>query len=267
LARILGEPVANLGVGGYDPVQSLLRLQRRLGEFPRATTVVLGIMYENVHRMMNRYRPVLYEGADIRAFKPYMSGGEITSHPGLAMFDEPARLRAAAIDAFDNDFWAKPRHHFPFTASLWNALHSHYFRLRKVQKRLRGLGVPEYSLTYATPAIRHNLGALLGRFAMFASANGLTPVVLFLPRNQFDVTSANTFLDTQHRSLPANLIAGDMGAAPIDWSRYNLRNSDNICHPSAYGYRKIADAAARLIPSAAAEAVIDTDQGPTPYNR
>ena len=253
LASILNEPVANLGVGGYDPVQSLLRLQRRVNGFPDVTTVVLGVMYENVHRMMNRYRPVLYEGADARAFKPFMAGGQISSHPGF--FDDHTTLRAAAIRAFDSDFWAKPRHRFPYTGSLWAGLDSHYFTLRKVQKRLRSLGQPEYSLSYATPEIRDNLEALLQNFAAFGADRGLTPVVLFMPRNPFDLTSASAFLDARRSHLPDNLVVGDVGATRIDWPRYNLRNADNICHPSPYGYRKIAAAAARLISLTSAEAI------------
>jgi hypothetical protein len=35
----------------------------------------------------------------------------------------------------------------------------------------------------------------------------------------------------------------DVGTAPIDWSRFNLKEpeGDNICHPSPYGQREIAD--------------------------
>jgi hypothetical protein len=43
--------------------------------------------------------------------------------------------------------------------------------------------------------------------------------------------------------LHRDLVLTDVGTAPIDWSRFNLQepDSDDICHPSPYGQREIAN--------------------------
>jgi hypothetical protein len=58
LAKQLGASVANHGVGGFGPVQRYLNLKQKIHLYPQARTVVLGIMYENIYRMMNSCRPV-----------------------------------------------------------------------------------------------------------------------------------------------------------------------------------------------------------------
>ncbi len=63
LAGILGVSVANHGVDGYGPVQSLLLLEQKLSRYPAVKVAILNIMYENLYRMVNSYRAVLYENA------------------------------------------------------------------------------------------------------------------------------------------------------------------------------------------------------------
>jgi hypothetical protein len=48
-----GIRAANLGVGGYSPLQATLKARKSLGNFPKARIVVLGIMYENIRRIVN----------------------------------------------------------------------------------------------------------------------------------------------------------------------------------------------------------------------
>lgn len=242
LAELLAQPVANLGVGGYGPVQALLRLERHIDEYPNAHTVVLGIMYENVHRMVNSYRPVLYDKTDVLAFTPYMRDGGLQPYPGTDALSSEESLRRQMTKAFDTDFWAKPQHRFPYSLALFKAISSHYFMLRKVQKSLRKTGRPEYAMTFASPAIQENLFGLLDRFSKLAERRGLRGIVLFMPRNRLDVASVQALLNAERSRLPATLLALDVAEADVDWSRYNLENKadDNICHPSEYGYIEIA---------------------------
>lgn len=250
LARLSGQTVANLGVGGYGPVQALLRLERHIDQYPQATTVVLGIMYENVHRMVNGYRPVLYDKTEVLTFTPYMSDGQVQPHPGIEALSTEARLRNEIIVAFDTDFWAKPQHDFPYSMSLARAFTSHYFVLRKVQKSLRKLGRPEYALSFGSPVIQENLFGLIDRFARLADARGLRGIVLFTPRNRLDTQSVSRLLAAQGSRLPTTLLALYVADADIDWTRYNLENKaeDNICHPSEYGYAEIARYLAAALP-------------------
>lgn len=250
LAKLSGQTVANLGVGGYGPVQSLLRLERHIDQYPQASTVVLGIMYENVHRMVNGYRPVLYDKTEVLTFTPYMSGGQVQPHPGIEALSTEDKLQNEIIVAFDTDFWAKPQHNFPFSMSLARAFTSNYFVLRKVQKSMRKLGRPEYALSFGSPIIQDNLFGLIDRFAQLADARGLRGIVLFMPRNRLDTKSVSTLVATQGARLPTTLLALDVAEADIDWTRYNLENKadDNICHPSEYGYTEIARHLAASLP-------------------
>ncbi len=242
LAGMLGEPVANLGVGGYGPVQALLRLERHIDRYPGARAVVLGVMYENVHRMVNSYRPVLYDKTDVLAFTPYMHDGNLQPYPSADILQSEDMLRRQMTMAFDKDFWARPQHRFPYTQSLLRGFSSNYFLLRKVQKSLRKVGRPEYAMTFASADIQENLFSLLDRFAQVAEARELLGIVLFMPRNRLDTQSVQTLLAEQQSRLPPGLLVLDVAGADIDWARYNLENKaeDNICHPSEYGYTEIA---------------------------
>jgi hypothetical protein len=245
LAGLTGKTVANLGVRGYGPVQALLRLERHVERYPAARTVVLGIMYENVHRMVNSYRPVLYDQADPLAFLPHMRDGRLRPHPGRQALADEARLRASIEAAFDDDFWAKPRRGFPYLVSMIEGLSSRYFILRTVQRKLSRTGRarrPEYGMSYASPEIQANLIGLLDRFANLAAGRGLEAVALFMPRNRFDTTSVQDLLAATGERFPPGVAVVDLGAGDVDWARYNLVNpaDGNTCHPSSYGYGEIA---------------------------
>lgn len=243
LAQELDVSVVNHGVGGYGPTQSLLNLQKNIAKYPQARVVVLGIMYENLYRMVNSFRPVLYSGSSDYTLKPYMAAGRIVPHPGEQVFEDIGSFRRAADDSFDSDFWAKPEARFPYLIALGKSLSSNYFYYRKLQKELRKFGQPEYFLIFDDADVRMNMVALLNEYARLAKDWGVQPVAVFIPRNQLDTSSAARFI-AQHRSeIDPLLVLGDVGEfVGVDWTEFNLREpeGDNICHPSPYGYRVIA---------------------------
>lgn len=243
LSQRLGVSVANHGVGGYGPTQAVLNLQENMGRYPHAKVVVLGIMYENLYRMMNSYRPVLYGNSSNYTFKPYMQGGEIIPHPGGEVLASLDQFKEAAHNAFDNDFWAMPEPGFPYLLSLVRSFSSKNFYYRKVQKEFRKIGKPEYFLIFDSPEIKLNLVALLNQFTRISREWDVQPVVVFIPRNSLDISSAATFIEQQRDQIDADLIVGDVAeAVDVDWESFNLRekDSDNICHPSPYGAETIA---------------------------
>jgi hypothetical protein len=207
-------------------------------------------MYENVYRMVNSYRPVLYSTSSDFTLKPFMSNGKIVPHPGSQVFDSLEQFKLAADVTFDNDFWAKPVAEFPYLVALGKSLNSNYFIYRKLQKTLRKAGMPEYQMVFADEEIQRNLVALLNQFADMSRQWGVQPIVIFIPRNELDISSASEFIE-QHRSqFDARLVIGDVAeVGDIDWLKFNLREErgDNICHPSSYGYQTIADYIARLM--------------------
>jgi len=243
LANILGVSVANQGVDGYGPTQAFLDLKKKLGLYPQSGITVLAIMYENLYRMVNSYRPVLYDSSSNFTLKPFMADGKIIPHPGKAAFADLDSFGHFANVAFDTDFWAKPKAAFPYTIAIGRALGSNYFYFRKLQKQLRKLGLPEYGLTFESNAIRLNLISLLNSYADYVVEQGRQPVVIFIPRNRYDTRSASRFIEENRAQFNKALFVGDVAQAPdIDWEKFNLREgeSDNICHPSAYGYHQIA---------------------------
>jgi hypothetical protein len=250
LAGLLGVSVANHGVGGYGPAQSVLNFTENVGMYPRAEVVVLGIMYENLYRMMNSYRPVLYITSPGYALKPYMADGKLMAHPGVSSFSSLESFSQVANDAFDTDFWAKPQADFPYLASLLKSMGSHYFIYRKFQKYLRKIGFPEYFLIFEDRDVELNLVSLLNQYAQMARQAGLKPVVVFIPRNRHDTISAGAFIERHREELDGDLVLGDVGQHPgVEWSEFNLQEpeGDNICHPSLYGYQVIADYIAGLL--------------------
>ncbi|MFC1773014.1 SGNH/GDSL hydrolase family protein [Pseudomonadota bacterium] len=250
LASYLGVSVVNHGVGGYGPTQSFLNLERRMPLYPDARVVILGIMYENLYRMMNAYRPVLYDTSSDYTLKPYMHGGEIHPHPGQDTLENLEHFKLAAGKAFDNDFWAKPQAGFPYSLALFKGIGSNYFYYRKLQKQLRNLGMQEYALAFESDDIQLNLVSLLNKFADYAGALNLKPVAIFIPRNRYDTRSATRFIKQNLGEFHNELVIGDVaGLADIDWQVFNTQEEegDNICHPSPYGYAKIAEYIAGLL--------------------
>ncbi len=98
--------------------------------------------------------------------------------------------------------------------------------------------------------IRSNLTRRLNRYAEHVVGLGLQPVVIFIPRNRLDTRSASRYIDQSRDELHPDLLIGDAGAMPgVDWTEFNFQepDSDNICHPSAYGYQTIAEYTAGFI--------------------
>jgi hypothetical protein len=252
LAKILDLSVANHAVGGYGPVQAFLNLKEKIELYPKAKVAILGMMYENIFRMVNFYRPVLAEKSSEYRFKPYIKDGALRPNPGSNAFQNLDAFLACANEAFDKDFWAKPRHKFPFSVSYIRALGANYFYFKRLSRKLRKIGVPEYFLAYRSERFSTELLGLLRQYAAFAREKNLIPVVLFIPRDRYDTKSVSRFIEDNKASLPRGLVIGDVGSAEIDWDRYNLVETKagkdvDFCHPSPYGYGKIAEYVAGLL--------------------
>jgi hypothetical protein len=243
LERMLGVPVANLGVGGYGPDQALIKLEGSIDRAPRARVLVLAIMYEDVIRMLNSYRPVVFSRTGIRfGFKPYLRNGAFVPLADRDPFRDFPAMRAAADDAFDDDFWARPRPRFPYTAALVRAALAPANWYPALQRVTGWLGWPRDRLLYSLPPVRRGLSGVYGRFARLVETRKLTGVVAFIPQEFADHTSGEIALraatDAQRRAIRfLNVGAG------IDWAHF----IGPTCHPNADGYRMIADEVARAV--------------------
>jgi hypothetical protein len=238
LEHALGIPVANLGVNAYGPDQSLLKAAQLIDRYPKARIIVLAIMYEDLARLLNSYRPVYFE-SNPYAFKPFMRGAHWQPLVAADPWQSVDAARRAANAAFDDDYWRKPRARFPYLVSFAEALAAPAFRHMLVQRNaLRFLGVPQYEPIFRSHDVRRSLAAVIDRLAALAREHDLQPVVAFIPRSGAD-SQSGAEITAEARVTHSGAITFINVDQGIDWSRYNLRPAGG-CHPSAYGYAMIA---------------------------
>ncbi len=245
LEHILHVPVANFGVGGYGPEQALLKLEGLIDRFPRARVVVLAIMYDDVRRMVNAYRPVLYGETGITfGLKPYVLDGEFHGLIGDDPFHDFPSMLAAANAGFDTDFWRRARARFPYSAAVVEALLLPSFYLPVLDHFGRRLiGRPDYEAIYRLPSVRGSLRAVYDRFARMAQSRNLHAVIAFIPADGRDQTSGLVAIAAATELERAHVTFTNVGR-DFEWSQF-LRGRG--CHPSPGGYRMIAADVARAV--------------------
>jgi hypothetical protein len=243
LGRILGVATANLGVGGYDPVQALLKLEASVAQFPKARVAVLSILDDDVLRMANSYRPVLFTGTGLHfALKPYWRDGAFHGLIGSDPFADLAAMRQAAITAFDTDYWRRPKAEFPYTLAVARMLTLPSFWIPQLVTARAHFGYRQYETIYRVPAVHEGLRAVYRRFAELARARGLVPVVAFIPMDPNDTVSGRV----------AIAAASAEQRAAITFVNVVLSRPDRYytvpgCHPQAEGYRMIAESVAAAL--------------------
>jgi hypothetical protein len=243
LERILGVATANLGVGGYDPVQALLKLEAGIAHFPKARVAVLSILDDDVHRMMNSYRPVLFANTGLHfGLKPYFADSAFNGLVGDDPFRDLAAMRRAATVAFDMDYWRRAQGRFPYTLAVAEMLRLPSFWIPQLVAARAYLGYRQFETVYRIPSVQAGLRAIYGRFADFARARGLIPVVAFIPIDPNDAVSG----------LVAIAAASAEQRAAITFVNVVLSTPDRYytvpgCHPQAEGYRMIAESVAQAL--------------------
>jgi hypothetical protein len=250
LARALGCPVANFGVGGYGSDQALM-LFRAQRAADRAPVVVLGHLTENVMRNVNQYQRLLYPASRLR-FKPrfVLDGGELQWVRSPVATAADYRRAADAPEAVlrHDAFLARPRPGFPYTVALlrWIATDSY--------ARSRFLRRPWHAAFYrpGTEALALTT-EILCRFAAEARTDGRAPLVVVIPtRSDLEFARrTGTWVERtlvealRERNTPV-VDAGPLALARIgDADLGPLFVADG--HPSAAGYAVLGDVIAAEI--------------------
>jgi hypothetical protein len=248
LERILQVPVANFGVGGYGPEQALLKLEGLIDRFPRARVVVLAIMYDDMSRMVNSYRPVYFRETGILfGLKPYLLNGEFHGLIGGDPFRDFPSMLAAANLGFDTDFWRRARARFPYSAAVAEEIFLPSLYVTLLENVGRWIGRPQYEAILHLPSVRRNLRAIYDRFAHLAQSRNLHAVIAFIPANGGDRTSGLLAIAAATEQQRAHISFTNVGR-DFDWSSFHPG-----CHPSPAGYQMIAaDVAGVVAPFLAA---------------
>jgi hypothetical protein len=268
LSQATGSNVVNLGMGAYGTDQALLRLEQQLRRGARPEVVVLGILSENIRRIMGRYRLFyLIDDAHVLGFKPILHERdgryEWLPNPLVPPVDRAAVARAFE-EAKSEDFFyqsnrAMPTARFPYTRSLAELV-KYAFEVDVLHAdHLRHYGDSEDAM-WRFPTARRRMRAIVERFLALGAQYGFQPVLLFFPTGpeleradaQGERPSYASFVDeirAQHPGVPV-----------VDVNEHvSERRAFNVApfraHPSEGGNRFIAqavsEALARLEPGAA----------------
>jgi len=237
-------PAINYGVNGFGPVQALLRAKEKLEAQPGVKMVVLGIMFENIRRMVNRYKPVYFRQTGIESSpKPFIEDGRIVPLP---VIEHDKQFFRYINEAFKVDYWERPEREFPYTIALFKAVQSEFVK-RKATSKLHGLlGSPEprYHYDYYDAYMTTNLAALIKDFDRWAKKSNKTGLVLFIPQNLHDLSSPAHFMKTISESVTVDIRVVE--GTQAEWEKYNLK-PDGGCHPSSFGVAMIAGEIARWV--------------------
>jgi hypothetical protein len=203
LAEAIEADVLNFGVGAYGPDQALLRYRLKASRL-RAPVVALGLVLENINRIVNRYRPFYYRETGVPLTKPrfVLQDGSLVLLPNpiegseeLGRLADPAFVHAIGAQ----DFWYSrgglPRLGFPYarlllSPALWRqALEGGRARRSEIGER------PARNLWKDTEA-RALFLAVVDAFAADVSRAGAWPLLVILPGR------ANVELRRARRAIP-----------------------------------------------------------------
>lgn len=194
LAEMLSADIYNFGVGAYGTDQAYLRFHE---EFEKVGTplVALGLITENVNRIVNRYRPFYFEHTGYTLPKPrFILRGEIRE-----LIENPVRNKNEIDKLLDpkfveslgeNDFWfhrdERPALSFPYTAILFHRR----FWLEIFQRRGGGkiddLSPRPWANLWTYPPARDLMFSIIDSFMEESKAAGKVPFINLLP-NQSEV--------------------------------------------------------------------------------
>lgn len=189
LAALLGADVYNFGTGGFGPDQAYMKyLDAR--ESLETPIVILGMISENINRIVNVYRPFYFPKTGIRLPKPRFKivGGK------LERFENPLRssddIPRLAEEGFvmhmgRHDYWYNrdncPVRRFPYTRILFNkrmwleAYHG------KTDNPINDVDPRPWESLWDERHASDLMLAIVGGFIDNARESGQIPVVLVLP--------------------------------------------------------------------------------------
>ena len=189
LAAAIDRNVFNFGSGGYGTDQAYLRFLR---DYPRVRTplVSLGLIPENINRVVSVYRKFYYPRTGIPATKPRF----VLERSGLRLIENPIQSSADLDRLRDPGFVARlgrydhwynpgglPLRAFPFSAIWFNRC----FRRELVghlEHSISDIDPQPWAQLWRQPDARRLMFALLDRFEAQVRSHGAIPIFVVLAR-------------------------------------------------------------------------------------
>jgi hypothetical protein len=191
LSRRFKKNVYNFGVGGFGTDQAFLRF---LEDFPKVDTefVALGLIPENINRIVNVYRKFYYEKTALSIPKPRFT---LDKEGKLSLIPNPLKSAEEVIDLTDpnfirslgkNDYWYNrdkyPNFGFPYTKILFNKR----LWLETMQQKSHNVVDDTDPRPWESLWIDHEAKTLmltiLQTFVNNASTTDAIPIILILPQ-------------------------------------------------------------------------------------
>ncbi|HEX3246725.1 MAG TPA: hypothetical protein VHX16_15065 [Chloroflexota bacterium] len=253
-----GVEVLNFGVPAYGPDQAWLRYQRDGAKY-QPCGVIIGYMVENIHRVVNRFRPFYRPETGIVLSKPRFlwDGGQLTLLPNPATRPEMLEDMHWVESALGpNDPWY---YRGMFQGGPLDLLQS--VRMAKTigyQRRL-GVGTEDgdtskrlgWAYQPDQEAFQVASHVLMG-FASDVRVHGSSPVVVVFPRKE-EVINMRDTRTKAHQPLLDTLESA--GVPTIDVTDILLRQArargvDSLIdkHYTARGNRAVGEALAKMLP-------------------
>ena len=241
LKRQFGVPTINFGVNGYDPLQAAEKLKAEAAKHPNMNVAVLSIMHENVWRVVTSFKMIYFptEG-NLFHLKPFVDGSGHVVHLNYPL-NYPDFI-AESRSRFKDDYWAKPEGDFPYSISMLKLLFTTKFE-SLFWSAVLGPYVHEYRHNEVT---RKALAVSIEEFVRVAEASGIQPIVVFIPRNEQTYRVSASFVESMNTKWQRRIVH-EFSDPDMDWNRYKIASYPGWCHPSAYGYGRLANYIHRLL--------------------
>ncbi|HEB72742.1 MAG TPA: hypothetical protein ENI77_08995 [Nitrospirae bacterium] len=234
----------NYGVKGYGTGQALLKLMERLKAGHKTRIVILGILSENIARVVNLNNKYYWSTGSYRNFKPALvKDGASYKWVG----DYIKRLsykegRLEAINAVEQyDFWYsqnkyRPKIGFPYLISAVDTIRYFLFYVKRWPDLWQDKN--------AVDIMRH----ILDNFYKLSKKHKFIPVILFIPHG-YDLKRKEKGLETSYARFKNEIkkenggkfdLVIDASQGDYDSSKFHLK--PYVGHASAFGNRWIAKA-------------------------
>ena len=246
----IGYEVKNFGVGAYGTDQAILKLERHLAQGISAPITILGILDENINRVITSFRPFYDEFSGVvLGFKPSFKVGsngrvEMIPNPYGQAESSLQDLRALAHRMAAEDFWMSKSRRitigYPYifqlvrTASFivdrklddWSGSEAHYTEGVNLWETADGSTIMHY---------------LVDRFVGLTAKSDSIPIVVFLPTGKTLEDGGTPPYETfksQIQERHAGLTVIDLMDYEFDRERFNVKPFGG--HASVYGNQVIA---------------------------